>query len=142
MDTGEAPGHDDPDAQIPRRHRRVLAAASFAIVLVTDDDRSDTLRPVVSGNLGDVQPRLTRQYVRPLSGFPRERIVGPKKHIVTDLVQMASVLEPRPSRGDMIRRRLAFGLDQHRQLLEIFSVPAVEGLQKLEPLAAGRNINL
>src|SRR3990167_5681048 len=54
---------------------------------------------------------------------------------------MAAELEPRTGRRDVIGRRFALGLDQQRELFEIFAVPAWEGLQQLQPLTHRRNVD-
>src|SRR5512139_4131124 len=82
----------------PRRHGRMLTAAAFAIVLIADDDRSDALRLVRTGDLRNREVRFAGQDVRALARLGGKGAVGAEKHVVADLVQMAAELEPRTGR--------------------------------------------
>ncbi len=119
----------------------MLAAAALAVVLVADDDRSDSLRLVAAGDLRDRQSGFAGQDIGALARLGGKRIVGAQEHVVADFIQMAAELEPRSGRRNVVGRGLALGLDQERQLLEILAVPTREGLQQLQPLAGRRNVD-
>src|SRR5262249_45783521 len=131
MNTGKTLRDDNAHVEEPRRHGRMFPAAPLPVILIADHNRTDALRLIPTCNLCNGKPRFARQYVRPLAGLAKKRIVRPQEHIVTDLIKMAAELEPWACRRDMIGRRLALGLDQQREFLEIFAVPAGEGLQEL-----------
>src|SRR6185503_16687486 len=59
-----------------------------------------------------------------------------------DLVEVPAVPEPRPRGRDVVGSGLALGLDQDGQLDEVPAVPPREGLEELEPLAVGRDLDL
>src|SRR5438309_2732302 len=119
----------------------MLPAAALPVILVADHDRADALRFVPAGDLRYGKPRFARQDIRALAWLGRKCIVRPKEHIVADLVQMASELEPGSCRRNVIGRRLAFGLDQQGKFLEILAVPARKWLQQLQPIAGRRDFD-
>lgn len=69
------------------------------------------------------------------------RGIGPgkgKKHKLTgNVLQVSTVLQPRSTSRDVIRRALALHLDQHRQVLGLLAIPRLEGLQELETVRLG-----
>src|SRR2546423_1244611 len=98
----EALGENRFDTQVPRRHRCVFATTPFAVVLIAYNHRADPLSLVAPGDLGDGKAGLAGQHVGPLPGLAREGARGAQEHVVADLVQMATVFEPRSRRRDMV----------------------------------------
>src|SRR5678815_2062046 len=67
MDARKTLRDDNPHIQEPGRHGGMFSAAALAVVLVADHNRPDALALVSPGNLGDGQPRLSREYIRALA---------------------------------------------------------------------------
>src|SRR5437762_4255533 len=128
VDAGEALDEDDGAAQVARRHRRVLAARAFTIVLVADDHPAHALGLELARDLREGLRRAPRERVDALARLAAERVHGAEEHVVADLVEVTAVAEPRPGRRYMIGRRLALRLYQNRQVDEILTVPRPEGL--------------
>src|SRR5438309_3402428 len=128
VDAGEALDENDGAAQVARRHRRVLAARAFTIVLVADDHPAHALGLELARDLREGLRRAPREGVDALPRLAGERVHGAEEHVVADLVEVPTVAKPRPGRRYMIGRRLAFRLYQNRQVDEILTVPRPEGL--------------
>src|SRR5438132_1703282 len=109
----------------------MFTAAAFAVILVPDHGRSDAFGLIAARSLRDREPALARQHVGALAGLIVEGVGGAQEHVVTDLIQMAAVLEPWPRRRNMVGRGLALGLDEQRQFLEVLAIPPRKGLQQL-----------
>ena len=95
-DTGKAPCNDSESSEMPWLKCSMFPRASLSIVPVTNDNPLDTLLLVVSsgsGNSADVAGHKVFDFV----GFSIGCIDGTDQHVVGDVVQMATVLEPRPS---------------------------------------------
>src|SRR5438105_3222185 len=142
VDAREAPRDHRPAAEVPRRHRRVLAARALAVVLVADHHPADAPRLVVTGDLGERHAPLARQQVESLARLAGERVDGAEEHVVADAVEMAAVQEPAARGRDVVGRRLAFGLDQDRQAEKVLAVPGGKLLEDLQTLAPGRDLDL
>jgi hypothetical protein len=69
-------------------------------------------------------------------------IGGSDEHVVGDVVEVATVLKPGASHGDVVRGALALGLDEHLDAQDVLPVPGVEGIQQLQPIGLGVNIDL
>jgi len=61
------------------------------------------------------------------------------QHVVGDVIQMPTVLEPGTRHADMVRGALALGLDQHLGASDVLAVPPRERSQKLQAVALGVN---
>src|SRR6266508_608260 len=138
-DPGEAPGDDGPAAEIARRHGGVLAARPLAVVLVADDDPAQALGLELARHLREVLPLFLRERVDPLARLAGEGVDGSPEHVVADLVDVAPEAQPRARGRDVVRGRLALGLDQDGQGVEVVAVPERERLEELDPLARGRH---
>src|SRR5262249_58464968 len=96
VDAREAPNDDRGTAEIARRHRRVLAAAAFAVILVSDDDPLHAGRLELARDLGERLPAGAGERIHALARLPGERVGGAEEHVVADLVEMPPEPEPRP----------------------------------------------
>jgi len=61
-------------------------------------------------------------------------VEGTDEHVVGDVVQVTSVLQPGACHGDVVSGALALGLDQHHGVCDL-AANGLEGLQNLQPLA-------
>ena len=89
----------------------MLAAAAFAIVLVTNDNPTDTAITVGLGNLRHLA-ELAGVQVLNVVGLAVLSVDGTDEHVVADVLQVATVLQPRSSHGDVVSGALALGLDE------------------------------
>lgn len=124
---------DRATAEETRFHRRVFTAGSLAVVFVPDGYPRNALGfviPCVFGKRFD----LAVEDVFALPGFMPERVDGAEKHIVGDMIEMASEFQPRTSRGNVIRRAFAFGFDENDGIDDILAVPRFERLESLKAL--------
>ena len=141
MDTGEASGDDGETAKMPGLQSGVLSGATLAVVPVTNDDPLDALSLVVTSDSRNGIPAARRR-VLDLVGLLVSFVDGTDQHVVRDVVQVSTVLEPGASHGDVVRSRLALGLDQDGHILGILAIPCVERRQNLETVRAGRDLNV
>ena len=58
----------------------------------------------------------------------------PNEHIVWDVIQMTSVLQPRTGRAYVVCGAFSFNLYKNGHVKQILSVPFVEGAEQLEAL--------
>ena len=61
-------------------------------------------------------------------------VEGTNEHVVGDVIQVTSVLQPWACHGDVVSGALALGLDQHHGICDV-AANGLEGLQDLQPLA-------
>ncbi len=61
-------------------------------------------------------------------------VEGTDEHVVGDVVQVTSVLQPGACHRDVVSGALALGLDQHHGVCDL-AANGLEGLQDLQPLA-------
>mmetsp|Transcript_36260 Transcript_36260/g.102163 ORF Transcript_36260/g.102163 Transcript_36260/m.102163 type:complete len:601 (-) Transcript_36260:497-2299(-) len=136
VDAGERLDDHGRAAEVPGLQRRVLPAAPLAVVLVPDHDPADARRLVVPGSLRDGLV-IARELVLHAVGLVVLVVDGSDQHVVGDVVEVAAVLQPRARHADVVRGRLALGLDEHPGVLDVLPVPGVEGGEQLQPLALG-----
>src|SRR5262249_46304349 len=89
MDARKTPGNDCHTAQKARRQGSVLAAAAFAIIMVTDYHPLNPLGLISPSNFGNCLPGFSGQNVLTLPGLTGERIGCTHEHVVAELVQMS-----------------------------------------------------
>src|SRR5262245_27992483 len=109
----------------------MLAARALAVVLVADDHPASPTGLEVAGDRGESLRRTAGQGMDALARFPGERVDGAEEHVVAELVEVAPEAEPRTGRRDVIRRRLALGLDEQHQIDEVPAVPPRERRKQL-----------
>lgn len=119
----------------------VLTRRPFAIVPVTDNNPLDALGLVITRNIGNSAPLAVCE-ILDLVRLAVGGIGGTNKHVVGDVVQMATVLQPRASHRDVIGGRLALSLDENRDVGGILTVPRFKWLKNLESVRGGRHGDL
>src|SRR5262245_33890376 len=141
VDAGEAADQHRHAAEVARRHRGMLAARALTVVLVADGEPRLALGLQVTRGLREWLAGLPGQRIEALAGLASEGVGRAQEHVVADLVQVTAEAQPRPGRRDCVVRRLDLGLDQHRQVDKVASVPRREGPEQLQPLAVGRHLD-
>lgn len=141
VDASEGAGDDGETAKVTGLESGVLAGRPLTVVPVTDDDPLDALGLVVTGNGGN-SVVLTSGDVLDLVGLTVGLVDGTDEHVVGDVVQMTTVLEPGTGHGDVISGGLALGLDQDREILGVLAIPRREGLEDLETVRARGDLDL
>src|SRR5713101_1180236 len=101
MDPGEGAGDDGRCPQVAGRHRRVLAAASLAVILIAHRNPALPAGSEGSGN-GGQRSLLSGFRVDTAPGVVGESIDGPGEEIVADLVQVTAEPEPRSGGRDVV----------------------------------------
>lgn len=141
VNTGEGASDDGKTAQVPGLKGSVFTGGSLAVVPVANDNPPDAVLLVVTGNVGD-GTILARKDVLDLVGFTVLLVDGTDQHVVGDVVQVAAVLQPGTSHGDVIGSGLALALDEDGQIGGILAIPSVEGRKNLEAVGGGGDGNL
>jgi len=125
---------------VPWLESSVLARASLSVVPVSNNHPRNVLLLVVSGS-GWNSTELTGGEVLDLVCLSVGLVDGADEHVVGDVVQMPTVLEPWASHGDVIGCGLALALDQDWEVLSILAVPCLEWLKNLKTIAGWRDGN-
>ena len=141
VDTSERAGDDGKTAQVPGLEGSVLTGRTFAVVPVTNDDPPDAVLLVVTGDVGDGTV-LAGEVVLDLVGLTVLLVDGTNQHVVGNVVQVATVLQPGTSHGDVVSGGLALALDKNGQVGGVLAVPSVEGRQDLETVGGRGNGDL
>lgn len=119
----------------------MLTGRTLTVVPVTDNDPADTLGLVVTGNTGN-SAELTGSEVLDLVGLAVGGVDGTDQHVVGDVVQVTTVLQPGTGHGDVVSGGLTLSLDQNRKVGGVLAIPSVEGLEDLETVRGGGNGNV
>jgi len=135
VDTSEGAGNDGETAQVAGLQSGVLTGRALTVVPVTDDNPLDALGLVVTGNSRDGVPG-TSELVLDLVGLAVGSVDGTDEHVVRDVVQVATVLEPRAGHGDVVGGGLALSLDQDGAVNSILAIPRSERLEDLETVGS------
>jgi hypothetical protein len=138
VDTSEGAGDDGKTTKVPGLESSVLTGRTLAVVPVTNDDPLDAVLLVVTGNIGDGTV-LAVERVLDLVGLTVLSVDGTDQHVVGDVVQVSTVLQPGTGHGDVISGGLALALDEDGQVGGVLAVPGIEGRQELETVRGGRN---
>lgn len=141
VDTSEGAGDDGKTAQVPRLKGSVLTGRALAVVPVTNNDPLDAVLLVVTGNVGDGTV-IAVESVLDLVGLAVLLVDGTDQHVVGDVVQVSTVLQPGTSHGDVVSGGLALALDEDGEVLSILTVPGIEGREDLETVGGGGNGNV
>jgi hypothetical protein len=136
VDTSEGAGDDGKTAQVPGLKGSVLTGRTLAVVPVTDNDPPDAVLLVITGNVRDGTV-LAGEVVLDLVGLAVLLVDGTDQHVVGDVVQVATVLQPGTSHRDVVSGGLALALDEDGQVGSVLAVPSVEGRQELETVGRG-----
>jgi hypothetical protein len=129
--SGERSGDDRNTSQMPGLESGVFTGRTLTVVPVSNDDPPDAILLVVTGDIGDSAVLAVLQ-VLDLVGLAVLRVDGTNKHVVGDVVQMSTVLQPRTGHGNVIGGGLTLSLDEDGQIRGILAVPGIEWLQKLQ----------
>jgi len=158
-DTGERTGDDGKTTQVTWLESSVLTGRSLTVVPVTDDNPPDALGLVVTCGSWD-SVVLAGGEVLDLVGLTVVGVDGTDQHVVGNVVQVTSVLQPWtcafcqlneniiPSEEsltghrDVISGSLALGLDQDWEVCGVLTVPSGEWLEDLKTVGAWRDGNV
>ena len=136
VDTSEGAGDDGQTTQVAGLQSGVLTRATLTVVPVTDDNPLDATGLVVTGS-GGHSVVLAGEAVLDLVGLTVLGVDGTDQHVVGDVVQVATVLQPWASHGDVISGGLALALDQDGEVLGILAIPGLEAGQDLQTVTLG-----
>lgn len=131
VDTCEGSGDDCETTKMSWLESSVLTGRALAVVPVANDNPLDASLLVVTGNSWD-SVDLTSLLVLDLVGLAVGLVDGTDKHVVRNVVQVTTVLQPRTSHRDVISGSLALSLDQDWDVLCVLTVPCLEWLEDLE----------
>lgn len=131
VDTGERSGNDSKTAKMSWLQSSVFTRRALAVVPVTNDDPLDASLLVVTGNSWH-SVDLTSLLVLDLVGLTVGSVDGTDKHVVRDVVEMATVLQPWTGHRDVVGGGLALSLDQDWKVGSVLAVPGLEWLENLE----------
>lgn len=140
VDASKRFDNDGASAQMTWLQGGMLAGRALAVVLITDSNPLNVVGLVVASNLGHIAP-CVGTLVLDLVHLVVLGVGGTNEHVVGDVVQMTTVLQPGTGSRDVIGGALSLNLNQHGQILQILTVPFVEGLQQLQTLRLGIDSN-
>lgn len=141
VDASERFNNDGASAKVTWFQSGMLAGRALAVVLITDSNPLDVVGLVVTSNLGHTTPAvgaLVLNFVHLVVLV----VGGTNEHVIRNVVQMTTVFQPGAGGRDVIGGALSLDLDQNGQILQILTVPFVEGLQQLQTLRFGIDNNL
>lgn len=114
----------------------MFSGRTFIVVVVTNNNPWDSSGLVLSGDVWNA----TSFTSSPVADVVHLLVLGVEtgdQEVVGDVVEVTSELEPWASSGDVISGALAFDLDEDLGVLEVLSVPGVEGSEKLKSRRLG-----
>jgi hypothetical protein len=136
VNTSEGAGDDSETTEVTGLESGVLTGRTLSVVPVTDDNPLDTTSLVVTGSSGD-SIVLLGEVVLDLVGLAVLLVGGTDQHVVGDVVQVATVLQPGASHGDVVSGGLALALDEDGEVGGILLVPGLEASEELETVTVG-----
>jgi hypothetical protein len=95
-DTGKASRNDGQASKMSRLKCSVFSGTTFAVIPVSNHHPSNALLLVVTSGSGNGIPFTSRNILH-LVGFAIGGIDGADQHVVGDVVQVTTILEPRAS---------------------------------------------
>ena len=116
---------------MPGLKSSMLTRRTLAVVPVTNDNPLDAVLLVVTCNIGN-RAVLAVEGVLDFVGLAVLSVDSTNQHVVGDVVQVSTVLQPWSGHGDVVGSGLSLALDQDREILEVVAVPWLKGLEKLE----------
>jgi len=141
VDTGKRADDNGKASQVSWFQSSVFTRRTFTIIPVTDNNPWDTLGLVVTSSSWN-SIIFASGKVLDLVGFTILGVDGTNQHVVGDVVQMSTVLEPRTGHGNVISSSFALALDENWNVVGILAVPGLEWLKDLETVRGWRNVNL
>ena len=114
----------------------MFSGRTFTVVVVTNNNPWDSSGLVLSGDVWNAASFTSS----PVADVVHLLVLGVEtgdQEVVGDVVEVTSELEPWSSSGDVISGALAFDLDEDLGVLEVLSVPGVEGSEKLKSSRLG-----
>ena len=103
----------------------MLSRRTFSIVFISYDNRTNFCGLVSTLGCWYFTVRTSQLVFHRVGGIV-VRIDSSDKHVVGDVVQMASVLQPRTCHGDVVRGTFSFGFDQQFQSFQVHTFPSCE----------------
>lgn len=140
VDTSEGTADDGETTEVAGLESGMLTGRSLTVVPVTDDNPLDATSLVVTGSGGDGVV-LLGEAVLDLVGLTVLGVGGTNQHVVGDVVQVATVLQPRASHGDVISGGLTLTLDQDGHVEGILAIPLSEASENLETIGGRGDID-
>lgn len=141
MDTSEGSGNDGNSTKVTGLQSGVLTRRSLSVVPVTNDNPADALCLVVTSDSGNSIPLAVGQVVH-LVGLSVGSVDSANQHVVGDVVQVTTVLQPGAGHGDVISGSLSLSLDQDGQVGSVLAVPSIEGRQELQTVRGRSNLDI
>ena len=136
VDTSEGAGDDGQTTEVTGLKSGVLTGRTLTVVPVTNDNPLDTAGLVVTGSGGD-SVVLASEGVLDLVGLTVLLVDSTDQHVVGDVVQVATVLQPGTGHGDVVSGGLALALDQDGDVSGILLVPGGEATEELKTVTSG-----
>lgn len=118
----------------------MFSGTALSVIPVADDNPRDALTLVVSGS-GRNSVIGTGCEVLDLVSLAVGSVDGTDQHVVRDIVQVSTVLQPWSSHRYVVGGGLSLGLDQDRHVQLILSIPRLKGLEELKTIARWRDGN-
>jgi hypothetical protein len=125
---------------MPGLESSMLTGRALTVVPVTNNYPLGAVLLVVTGDVGDGTV-LSVERVLDFVGLAVLSVDRTDQHVVGDVVQMSTVLQPGAGHRDVVGGGLALGLDEDGQVGGVLAVPGVEGLEELQTVGGGRNGN-
>jgi hypothetical protein len=138
VDTGERLHQYGVNTEPAWLHGRVLAAGSFTVVLLTNDDLADAIVAVSHTTFRNGHV-VVRDVVEYSVGLLAVSVDGTNETVVRDVLQVTTELQPRAGHRDMVGRTLAFRLDEDAHVLDLLILNGQEGCQQLQAVAVWVN---
>lgn len=136
VDSSEGLDDDGSSSKMSGLKSSVFSGRTFTVVVVTNNNPWDSSGLVLSGNVWNA----TSFTSSPVADVVHLLVLGVEtgdQEVVGDVVEVTSELEPWASSGDVISGALAFDLDEDLGVLEVLSVPGLEGSEKLKSSRLG-----
>lgn len=136
VDTGKRTNNDRKSTQESRLEGSVLARRTFTVIGVTNNDPFNTMVTIMSSSLGHAAP-LAGDLVPNFVGLAILNVDSTNETVLRDVLEVSTVLQPGTTSRDVVRRALAFDLNQDRKISGGLSIPRFEGLEKLKTFRGG-----
>ena len=136
MDTSERLGEHRVATTETRLHRCVFAAGTLADVFFADEDPIDALLVQALGDLG-VTLGLTVGRIECKFGLAGECVYDTEVQIAGDVLEVAAVLEPGSSHGNVVGGDLAHAFTKNWQFEVVVAVPCGKRREQLNAIRRG-----
>merc|ERR1719242_1798625 len=118
----------------------MFSETAFSVVFVSHHDPRLSLGFVGASYVRNAV-KFTCHNVLDVVGLAIRIVNGTNEHVVADVIQVTSELQPGSGHGDVVSCALSSSLDEHDSVGQIFAVPLGERVEKLKPVAGGRNVH-